>query len=271
MAAVIVAYVPVLHRGYLHFFARHPQAKQLFLLGTEMTQSIEAFQKDLRAIAPQTIATAIQALNIFEQVEVLDQVTLESLANNKEISFIFPDEEIMHQLAEQYLSQAKITFDSVFLRWDSKSVLAKKEITPDTFMKHAEVLKEKSADWWRQVGAVIVKDGQEILSDYNHHLPSPLEPYFQGDPRASFHKGELIEFSTAIHAEASLIAQAAKQGRSLNQTELYVTTFPCPVCAKLIAQTGIKKVYFAEGYSLLDGEALLRAAGVEIIKVEQTE
>ncbi|NCS97095.1 MAG: deoxycytidylate deaminase, partial [Candidatus Pacebacteria bacterium] len=87
------------------------------------------------------------------------------------------------------------------------------------------------------------------------------------DPRNSFHKGEHIELSTAIHAEAALIADAAKKGISLEGTQLYVTTFPCPACAKLIACSGITKLYFSEGYSMLDGEKILNDAGVLLSKI----
>ncbi|HLN18769.1 MAG TPA: deaminase, partial [Patescibacteria group bacterium] len=62
--------------------------------------------------------------------------------------------------------------------------------------------------------------------------------------------------------------KAAKDGISLNNTNLYVTTFPCPTCAKLIAEAGIKKVYYESGYSLSDAEDILKNAGIEIILVK---
>jgi dCMP deaminase len=123
----------------------------------------------------------------------------------------------------------------------------------------------KSSDMWRQVGAAILKRKKTVLIAHNHHLPSEQSHYVHGDPRNNFHKGEHIEISTAFHAEASLIAEAAKRGIQLEGLDMYVTTFPCPPCAKLIAHSGIKHLYFAEGYSVLDGEAILKGAGVELI------
>jgi dCMP deaminase len=76
-----------------------------------------------------------------------------------------------------------------------------------------------------------------------------------------------LELSTAIHAEASLIAQAAREGISTKAAVLYVTDFPCPPCAKLIAGAGIAKLYFRTGYAVLDGEGVLAAAGVEVVQV----
>ena len=76
-----------------------------------------------------------------------------------------------------------------------------------------------------------------------------------------------LELSTAMHAEARLIAAAARSGRSTQVAELYVTDFPCPPCAKLIAAGGITRVYYRTGYAVLDGEDVLGAAGVEIVKI----
>src|SRR5690606_10170342 len=125
----------------------------------------------------------------------------------------------------------------------------------------------KSSDWWRRVGAAIVKDGGILVSAYNKHLPTEHTPYVNGDPRNAFSKGVNIELSSAIHAEALAISEMAKKGIPLEGTSMYVSTFPCPVCAKLIASSGIKKVYYYEGYSMLDGEDVLRSKGVEIIRV----
>ncbi len=48
---------------------------------------------------------------------------------------------------------------------------------------------------------------------------------------------------------------------------MYVTDFPCPPCAKLIAAAGVERVYFRDGYAVLDGEDVLREAGVELLRV----
>jgi len=55
---------------------------------------------------------------------------------------------------------------------------------------------------------------------------------------------------------------------ALEDAYLYVTTFPCPVCAKSIAEAGIQKLYYSQGYSLLDAEDVLRAYGVKIVLVK---
>ena len=74
--------------------------------------------------------------------------------------------------------------------------------------------------------------------------------------------------STAIHAEAAIVAQAARDGVSLRGADLYVTTFPCPACARLIAEAGFRRCYFAGSYSVLEGEHVLQAAGVDVYWVD---
>jgi dCMP deaminase len=123
---------------------------------------------------------------------------------------------------------------------------------------------QRSSDWWRQVGAVAARGGTVLASAYNQHHPTEYAPYLDGDPRNNFSRGERVDLSTAIHAEAAIVARAARDGLPLHGADLYVSTFPCPACARLVAEAGFRRVYFAGPYSLLDGEAVLRQAGVEL-------
>jgi dCMP deaminase len=54
----------------------------------------------------------------------------------------------------------------------------------------------------------------------------------------------------------------------LSGAEIYTDTFPCPLCAKQIAAAGIVRCYFVTGYASLDGEAVLRDASVELVKLK---
>jgi dCMP deaminase len=88
-----------------------------------------------------------------------------------------------------------------------------------------------------------------------------------GDPRDNFSRGVRADLSTAAHAEASVIAGAARDGIRLAGADIYVTTFPCPACARLIAEAAFRRCYFTGPYSVLDGDKILRAAGTELIWV----
>jgi dCMP deaminase len=275
MDKIIIAYIPVLHQGYLHFLERHSDATRIYLIGQEFLDQVPQLRKDIRALKPEQMVEALRAVKITAEIKVLSQNLLEDFPTNTQV--ILPDEDISHFLVEKFLPQLTVQFDTTFLRWDHQKSLSPSEVKADDqvshqqlqakFLEHAAELAKKSADWWRQVGGVIAKDGKEILTAFNHHVPSQLEPYYNGDPRGNFHKGDHIELSTALHAEAGLIAQAAQKGISLEGTQLYVTTFPCPNCAKLVAYSGIKEVYFTDGYAMVDGESIMKARGVRLIKV----
>lgn len=271
MRKVVVAYIPVLHEGYKHLLAAHSDAEELFIFGSEIIAEFDYLAKEIRALDPEDVKRAIESWKIIPQVTLLNKENIESL---KKADIVLPDEDVCHMFAEKYLQNHKLSYDPIFLRWDRINTVREKKVGPhkiiskNEFMNNAFKEAERSADWWRQVGAVIVRDGEIILSGCNKHVPSVHKPYAEGDPRNAFHRGVGIELSTVLHIEAGLIAEAAKVGIPLEGTEMYVTTFPCPVCAKQIAYSGIKKVYYSEGYAVLDGQRILKDVGIEIVQIE---
>jgi len=275
--AVLLAYIPVLHESYRQFLARHSNAQHLYILGDDLIAQFDHLQrKDIRALPPELIAKALQTWSLPFSVSMVQPADLAKL-NDSKTQIIAPQEDEMKIVVGKYLPSAQVLYDPFFLRWDASRSTKALPVQDDTTLSQNEFdqkmiaagLEEaqNSSDWWRQVGALIVKNGQVILQAHNQHVPHEQTPYVNGDPRGNFHKGEHIDLSTALHAEASLIAQAAAQGISLAGSQIYVTTFPCPNCAKLIAYSGIKKIFFHEGYAMLDGESILKSNGVEIIRV----
>jgi dCMP deaminase len=271
--------MPVYHQGYVNFFAKFPEVKTLVLLPGETLREYGPFHKDIHQIEPDILKAMLDSLGRFDEIMVADEEGLKSY-NNEDCELIMPDEGALHMFKDAILPQAKVNWQHIFLRWDSKKASKENALAPDKMIsreefdrKFIDLAKEegtKSSDWWRGVGAVLVdQDRQVIFKTHNHHLPSAHTPYINGDARAQFHKGDHIELTTSIHAEATIIALAAKSGIKVEGMSMYVTDFPCPACAKLIAKGGIKKLYYQLGYAVLDGESVLRDAGVEIVKVEQ--
>jgi dCMP deaminase len=277
MRKALIAYIPVLHEGYRKLFEKHKDADALFVLGPELIAEFTHLSKEIRQLDPGLIEKAIESWNIFPSVRVLDKKGLTELQKNKS-ELVMPDEDIMQELAEKYFKDRNVTFDTLFLRWDKHKSMEEQPVKADQTISHEVFDKkilgglrdeaEKSSDWWRRIGAAIVKNGKIILTAHNEHLPSPHSPWAEGDPRNNLHKGIGIEYSTSIHAESRLIAEAAKRGEALKGASLYVAVFPCPSCAKAVAFSGITKLYYGGGYSILDQERILKSQGVEIIYVE---
>lgn len=272
----VVAYIPALHRGYIDFFRKYPGA--LYVLGEALVREVPRMERDIRALGAAEVKALLEGLRIFEKIAVLDRNTLPEVQKSS-AQIIMPDEDVSRQFAEAHLPGRAVEFVPVFLRWDKQISTKEFEVPPDRVISENEFDREimsaafaearKSPDWWRQVGAILVKDGKPLLVGFNRPAPSKdytLGPF--GDPRSNFDAGIGFEISKALHAEAGIIARAARQGIPLEGASLYVTTFPCPVCAKSIAGAGIKKAYYSKGYSLLDAEDVLRAYGVEIVLVK---
>jgi len=257
MTRAVVAYIPVLHEGYRRFLERHPHP--VFLIEP---REYRPLQKDVRALAPALVAAALRAWGreVVEDAARLDGATL-----------ILPDEDISHLVVERDFPRHAVLYDSVFLRWDKTRTVKLLEPAPrattDELAAAAEFEAAKSLDWWRRVGAAIRFADGTIEASHNQHHPHETSPYSEGDPRSNFFQGVHLELSTAEHAEAHLIARAARAGRATEGATVYVTDFPCPPCAKLLAGAGIAKLIFRTGYAVLDGQQVLESAGVEIVQV----
>jgi dCMP deaminase len=275
----IIAYVPVLHAGYVRFFEKY--GGNLYLIDPSVVPEVEYLVRDLRALDVHDMCDAIYSLNVFKQITVLDQKNLLSCDHFPSGKIILPDEDVSQQFVQKYLpNRSDVVFDSIFLRWNwgnvtsAHRVSADASLTYDDFHQHlmaqAYRASQQSPDWWRQVGALVMKNGEVLDVFYNEHLPTSAAAYAEGDPRTPFNPGERIDLSLALHAEAAIVSWAALKGISLRGASVYVTTFPCPGCARLLARSGIHQVYFSEGYSLLDAEDIFRHFGVEIIHVEMS-
>lgn len=260
-------------------FCQKTSPDVLYVLGGSFIKDIPLLERDIRALDPEEIVKLCKAISLAPEVRILEKNNLESLKS--EDSIVFADDEVMHFVAENYLSDTQVLFEKVFLRWDKMASITSQPIDPDItlsrenfdreIMSKARGQAEKSSDWWRQVGAVIVKNGQSILEGFNQHNPTEYSPYINGDPRANFNAGDpqLKDMNTALHGEAGLIASAAQKGISLEGTSIYVTTFPCPTCALSIIHSGIKHVYYADGYSNLNAQENLKLAGIKVIRVQE--
>jgi dCMP deaminase len=269
---VVVAYIPVLHEGYWRFLDRHGRGRRLFVVGPSLYEDYRPLAKDVRRLDAGLVAAAVDAWGIGSEVFVLDAALAERLAAERP-SLILPAEDVSYQIVERWFPRCEVVFDSVFLRWDKTRSVALLEPRParhagvDELAAVAADEAARSVDWWRQVGAALRLPDGRVLSAHNEHHPHPLSAYAVGDPRSNFFKGVHLEISTAMHAEARLIAEAARAGVATEGAVMYVTDFPCPPCAKLIAAAGIAKLCFRTGYAVADGEDVLAAAGVELVQV----
>ena len=127
-----------------------------------------------------------------------------------------------------------------------------------TYLKMAQVWATLSKSKRKKVGALIVKENT-IISDG-----------FNGTPTGFPNDCEDVDGNTqwyVLHAEANAILKTARSTQDISNSVLYLTLSPCKDCCKLIVQSGIRKIVYAEAYRDLDGITILKSSGIDVIKI----
>ncbi|MBP8975319.1 MAG: deaminase [Bacteroidetes bacterium] len=110
------------------------------------------------------------------------------------------------------------------------------------FMKIAEQVATRSTCNRKHVGAVIVRDRTILSTGYNGSLRGAPHCIDVGCEMENAH------CVRTVHAEANAVAQAARNGVKIDGGEAYITASPCLTCFKLLANSGITKIYYNEFY-----------------------
>lgn len=170
-----------------------------------------------------------------------------------------------------------------------------KEKLVNAYMETARVFSKLSHARRRHVGAIVVKDDRIISIGYNG-MPAgwdnncedkeymsvdaggwlnpdeieerwPFEEEEHGPYYESTRRYRLKTKPEVLHAESNAIAKLARSNDSGEGADLFVTTSPCIECAKLIYQSGIRRVWFGEQYRDDSGIEFLRKSGISVTKV----
>jgi dCMP deaminase len=124
----------------------------------------------------------------------------------------------------------------------------------------------------RAIGAVIVKDKRVMTTGYNGAPAGVRTCKERGEcmrRRLDIPSGTRTELCYAIHAEQNAVVQAAKLGVSIDGGTCYCTHQPCSVCARILANAGIRRIVFEQGYPDDFALQILNEAGVVLERWEQ--
>lgn len=161
----------------------------------------------------------------------------------------------------------------------------------NTYKQYLDILEKNSTCSRVKVAAIIVKDGRTISTGWNG-VPSGFEHCdeifkkvvpFGGTPTYTYKNGTRLtqdqylslhhDFSEQYeaHAEMNALAFAAKNSISTEGASIFITITPCSNCAKLIIQSGIKKVYYKSVYdrSACGYDLLVEASNKGMIELEK--
>jgi dCMP deaminase len=127
------------------------------------------------------------------------------------------------------------------------------------FMRIAEEVATRATCDRRRVGAVVVRDRMILSTGYNGSI--------RGMPHCD-DAGHMMENGhcvATIHAEANAVLQAARNGVRIDEAEIYTTASPCWNCFKMLANAGIRRIYYGTFYR---DDRIFRVAerlGIELV------
>ncbi len=194
-----------------------------------------------------------------ELIEKKEDAVLENKEENvKEREIEVKKEEVQREEIKEEVIEKKV---SGRLLWD------------EYFMKLTALVAERSSCLRHHIGAIIVKNKRVLTTGYNgatSGMPNCCDIGCLKDEQ-NIASGYGHETCRAIHAEQNAIIQAAIHGVNVSGATMYCTHTPCGVCAKLIANSGIKEVVSYHDYSDKDAMKFLYEAGVKLRKVPRPD
>jgi dCMP deaminase len=114
----------------------------------------------------------------------------------------------------------------------------------------------ETREWWNPELEDLHPD--EINSMYPYYGEQEVGEYIQNG------RYRLVTKPEVLHAESNAIAKLAKSHNSGVGADLFITHSPCIHCAKLIFQSGIRRVYFGQHYRDDAGIKFLKNSGIEV-------
>ena len=138
------------------------------------------------------------------------------------------------------------------------------------FMGIARLVATRATCVRRKVGAILVKDRRILCSGYNGAPTGIAHCDVTGCLREQLKvpSGQKHELCRGVHAEQNAIIQAACHGITVKGAVLYCTHQPCSICAKMIINAGITRVYFGHGYDDPMSETMFAQAGIILKQIK---
>ena len=125
------------------------------------------------------------------------------------------------------------------------------------FMEMANVASKYSHAKRLKVGSLFVRDGR-ILSIGINGTTSGADNTCEEEDEF----GNLVTLGTVIHSEQQAMYKASRDGESLKDSILFVTTQPCLMCSLGLVACGVKEVYYLHNYRSTEGIDFLKSAGI---------
>ncbi len=123
------------------------------------------------------------------------------------------------------------------------------------------------------MGAIIVKERRILTTGYNG-APAGVKHCEEVGclrERLNVPSGERHELCRGLHAEQNALLQAAIHGVSVRDSEIFITTQPCIVCAKMLINAGIARIVYEGAYPDTLALAMLEEADIKLERIGTRE
>ena len=140
------------------------------------------------------------------------------------------------------------------------------------FSEIASVVAKRSNCVSRKVGAVITVDNQIVSTGYNG---APKGLHHCVDAGGCLRKLNKIESGTrqevcrAAHAEQNAIISAAVKGVSIKGGTIYMNTYPCSICTRMIINAELKKIVYDSDYNDPLSKEMLDESGIKVLRLKR--
>jgi len=123
--------------------------------------------------------------------------------------------------------------------------MTSRPVLDEYFMMMARIVGERATCTKLNVGALLVKDKQIIATGYNGAPRNQPHCTDIGCNRKDAAPGEEYHKCRSVHAEQNVIIQGATSSLDISNSTLYVTSFPCIQCVRMILNSKIERIVHA--------------------------
>lgn len=142
----------------------------------------------------------------------------------------------------------------------------------DEYFMNLAIEESKNSDCRRKVGAVIVRDNKVLSKGYNaspNGVKSCIECGGCMRQKNNIPSGTRQEFCKAVHAEQNAIINACLNETSIKGATLYVTTYPCSICTRMLINCMLEKIVYQGDYQDDLAHDMLNEAGILVEKIKE--
>ncbi len=146
---------------------------------------------------------------------------------------------------------------------------SKLQLQNEDLMRFCEDISRLSWDWTGQTGCCLIKDGEILEYGYNKVVPYAASMFHSGSIREKRHTpiGENLELGETVHAELNAILRMNAKGKSLEGVDLWINKFHCPYCARVVASSKVKRVFYKDEYTNDFSYVMMKSSGKKVVKV----